>query len=129
VTFWYGSGCESGSSNPYLWLADPDADPGSPKLRIRVRIRIRNTEKISKLLNLKKVLEEGSIVDILLLAPALLQEDRQELKRCSHGASLIPEQVFLTSRYIQEGIAQCRDGNTVPYVRGIWQTIALGLIC
>ncbi len=27
VTFWYGSGCGSGSSDPYLWLTDPDADP------------------------------------------------------------------------------------------------------
>jgi hypothetical protein len=27
VTFWYGSGCGSGSSNPYHWLTDPDADP------------------------------------------------------------------------------------------------------
>jgi hypothetical protein len=43
--------------------------------------------------HLKKVLEERPIVDILLLAPALLQEDRQELESCSHGASLIPEQV------------------------------------
>ncbi len=28
VTFWYGTGC--GSSDPYLWLTDPDADPGGP---------------------------------------------------------------------------------------------------
>jgi hypothetical protein len=27
VTFWYGSG----SSDPYLWLTDPGADPGGPK--------------------------------------------------------------------------------------------------
>ncbi len=27
VTFWYGSG----SSDPYLWQTDPDADPGGPK--------------------------------------------------------------------------------------------------
>ncbi len=27
--FWYGSG--SGSSDPYLWLTDPDADQGGPK--------------------------------------------------------------------------------------------------
>jgi hypothetical protein len=26
VTFWYGSGCGCGSSDPYLWLTDPDAD-------------------------------------------------------------------------------------------------------
>ncbi len=26
MTFWYGSGCGSGSSDPYLWLTDPDAD-------------------------------------------------------------------------------------------------------
>ncbi len=25
------SGCGSGSSDPYLWLTDPDADPGGPK--------------------------------------------------------------------------------------------------
>ncbi len=31
VTFWYGSGCGSGSSDPYLWLTNPDADPGGPK--------------------------------------------------------------------------------------------------
>jgi hypothetical protein len=24
VTFWYGSECGSGSSDPYLWLTDPD---------------------------------------------------------------------------------------------------------
>jgi hypothetical protein len=29
VTFWYGSGY--GSSDPYLYLTDPDADPGSQK--------------------------------------------------------------------------------------------------
>jgi hypothetical protein len=27
VTFWYGSGCGSGSSDTYLRLTDPDADP------------------------------------------------------------------------------------------------------
>ncbi len=27
MTFWYGSG----SSDPYLWLTNPDADPGGPK--------------------------------------------------------------------------------------------------
>ncbi len=54
-----------------------------------------NTKSAGKLY-LKKVLEERPIVDILLLAPALLQEDRQELESCSHGASLIPEQVFVT---------------------------------
>ncbi len=32
VTFWYGSGCVSGSSHPYLWLTDQDAHPGGPKL-------------------------------------------------------------------------------------------------
>ncbi len=26
-TFCYGSGCGPGSSDPYLWLTDPDADP------------------------------------------------------------------------------------------------------
>jgi hypothetical protein len=31
VKFWYGSGCGSGSSNPYLCLTDPYADPGDPK--------------------------------------------------------------------------------------------------
>ncbi len=31
VTFWYGSGCGSRSSDPYLWLTDPSADPGCPK--------------------------------------------------------------------------------------------------
>ncbi len=31
VTFWYGSGCGSGSSDPYLCLTDLDADPGGPK--------------------------------------------------------------------------------------------------
>jgi hypothetical protein len=31
VTFWSGSGCGSGSSDPYLGLTDPDADPGGPK--------------------------------------------------------------------------------------------------
>jgi hypothetical protein len=31
VTFWYGSRCGSGSPDPYLWLTDPDADPGGPK--------------------------------------------------------------------------------------------------
>jgi hypothetical protein len=29
LTFWYESGC--GSSDPYLCLTDPDADPGGPK--------------------------------------------------------------------------------------------------
>ncbi len=29
VTFWYGSGSET--SDPYLYLRDPDADPGGPK--------------------------------------------------------------------------------------------------
>ncbi len=28
---WYGSGCGPGSSDPYLWLTDPDADPGAQK--------------------------------------------------------------------------------------------------
>jgi hypothetical protein len=32
VTFWHGSGC--GSSDPYLWLTDPDADPGLDSMRI-----------------------------------------------------------------------------------------------
>jgi hypothetical protein len=27
VTFWYESGCGSGTSNPYLWQTDPNADP------------------------------------------------------------------------------------------------------
>ncbi len=27
VTFWYVSGCEYGSPDPYLWLTDLDADP------------------------------------------------------------------------------------------------------
>ncbi len=27
VTFLYGYECESGSSDPYLWITDPDADP------------------------------------------------------------------------------------------------------
>ncbi len=31
VTFWYGSGCGSGSSDPYLWLKDPDRGSGKPK--------------------------------------------------------------------------------------------------
>jgi hypothetical protein len=31
VTFWYGSGCGSGSSDLYLCLTDPDANPGGPK--------------------------------------------------------------------------------------------------
>jgi hypothetical protein len=31
VTFWYGSGCGSGSSDPYLCPTDPEADPGGPK--------------------------------------------------------------------------------------------------
>ncbi len=30
VTFLYGSGCGSGSSDPYLCLTDPDVDPGGP---------------------------------------------------------------------------------------------------
>jgi hypothetical protein len=38
VTFWYGSGCRSGSSDPYLGLTDQDAiweaqkhkDPSDP---------------------------------------------------------------------------------------------------
>ncbi len=29
--FWYGSGCGSASSDPYLCLTDPDADSGGPK--------------------------------------------------------------------------------------------------
>ncbi len=29
VTFWYGSGC--GSSDPFLWLTDPDGDPVGPE--------------------------------------------------------------------------------------------------
>ncbi len=31
ILIWYGSGCGSWSSDPYLWLTDPDADPGGPK--------------------------------------------------------------------------------------------------
>jgi hypothetical protein len=31
VTFWYGTGCGSESSDPYLCLTDPDADLRSPK--------------------------------------------------------------------------------------------------
>ncbi len=31
VIFWYGSGCESGLSDPYLCRTDLDADPGGPK--------------------------------------------------------------------------------------------------
>ncbi len=31
VIFWYGSGCGSGSSDPYLWLADPKVDLVGPK--------------------------------------------------------------------------------------------------
>jgi hypothetical protein len=49
VTFWYGLGFVSGSSDPYLCLTDPDADPGGPKtfgLR-RIWMRIRNTGKKS----------------------------------------------------------------------------------
>jgi hypothetical protein len=54
-----------------------------------------NTKSVGRLY-LKKVLEERPIVDILLFAPALLQEDGQELESCSHSAALIPEQVFVT---------------------------------
>ncbi len=28
---WYGSGCGSGSSDPYIRRTDPNADPGGPK--------------------------------------------------------------------------------------------------
>ncbi len=28
---WYGSGSRSGSSDLYLYLTDPDSDPGGPK--------------------------------------------------------------------------------------------------
>ncbi len=31
MTFWLGSGC--GSSDPYLCLMDPDADPGGAKYK------------------------------------------------------------------------------------------------
>ncbi len=31
VTFWFWSGCGSGSSDPYLWLKNPDADQGGPQ--------------------------------------------------------------------------------------------------
>jgi hypothetical protein len=30
-TFWYGSGCGTGSSDPYDYLTDSDANPGGPK--------------------------------------------------------------------------------------------------
>jgi hypothetical protein len=31
VTLWYGSGCGSGSSDPFICLTDPDSDPGGSK--------------------------------------------------------------------------------------------------
>ncbi len=31
--------------DPYLWLTDPDADPGGPKTIRILRIKIRNTGK------------------------------------------------------------------------------------
>jgi hypothetical protein len=34
VTFWYGSRCRSGSSDPYLCLTDPDADQWGLKIRV-----------------------------------------------------------------------------------------------
>ncbi len=34
MTFWYGSGYRSGSSDPYLRLTDPDSDPGCPKVEV-----------------------------------------------------------------------------------------------
>ncbi len=46
VTFWCGSGRGSGSSDPYLWLTDPNADPVGPKTSKNIRflrIRILNT--------------------------------------------------------------------------------------
>ncbi len=31
LAFWFGSGCGPGSSDLYLWVTDPDADPGAQK--------------------------------------------------------------------------------------------------
>ncbi len=43
--FWYGSGCGSASSDPYLCLTDPDADPGGPKTYVSDSVTLVKSHK------------------------------------------------------------------------------------
>jgi hypothetical protein len=49
MTFWYGSGCGFGSSNSYISLTDPYAEPGDSKTyRSGTPVHLHHSSKIKR---------------------------------------------------------------------------------